>query len=252
MCVSRNTENDYCFITKHSIILEFVSNSFLQQFVGAVELYGSRQDAIQEIRSNQKVRYRVRFPVQDPLPRLTQLSLNGQVYCRGPPGKFDYLDLTINRISRQNFHFVSETGAFVTQIKLEHTLFTEIAGGHSVSGFDNYLYPYDPYLAYNNPDNYYYSQIYKSPIAQDTPQQPPQYQTHTPYQPSATQFQAPTTQYQTPAPYQTNPQYHTETQRPPYQIDTQAPSHQIQPAQQIPVNPPYIQPQPTYQGTSDT
>lgn len=62
-----------------------------------------------------------------------------------------------------------ETGAYVTQIRLEHTLFTELTGqfGNTpVSGFDNnIIYPQDPYAIYNNQD--YYSQIYKRP--QTTP-----------------------------------------------------------------------------------
>lgn len=62
-----------------------------QHYVGALELYGTRDDAIQEIRSNQFVRYRVRFPLQNPLPKLTQLSVNGQVMCTGAPGMLELI-----------------------------------------------------------------------------------------------------------------------------------------------------------------
>lgn len=57
-----------------------------QQYVAAVELFGSEENAIQDIRNGRPVRYRIRFPLQNPLPKLTQLSLNGQVHCSGPPG----------------------------------------------------------------------------------------------------------------------------------------------------------------------
>lgn len=71
------------------LFFNFILLNF-QQYVGAVELHGTREDAIQEIRTNQNVRYRVRFPLQNPLPKLTQISINGQVLCSGPPGMFLY------------------------------------------------------------------------------------------------------------------------------------------------------------------
>lgn len=62
--------------------------SQFQQYLGAVELYGSREDAIQKIRLNRLVQYRIRFPSQNPLPKLVQISVNAEVLCTGQPGMF--------------------------------------------------------------------------------------------------------------------------------------------------------------------
>lgn len=68
-----------------------------QQYVGSVELLGTKEEAIQEILSHQLVRYRVRFPLQNPLPKLTQIAVNGQVLCTGPQG-----------LSRQNVNLFTK------------------------------------------------------------------------------------------------------------------------------------------------
>lgn len=57
-----------------------------QLYVGSVEPRGTKEEALQEVRFNQLVRYRVRFPLQNPLPKLTQIVVNEQVLCIGPPG----------------------------------------------------------------------------------------------------------------------------------------------------------------------
>lgn len=103
----------------------------------------------------------------------------------------------------------------MTQIRLEHTLFTEIAAGQSVSGFDNNLNPQDPFVIYDNQDNYY-SETYQRPTA---PSQP-SYQTHH--------------HYQTTPQYQTYPQYPTS----PQQTYPVQPEQTIQPSQPQPQPPP--------------
>lgn len=70
------------------INLRFILIFQVKHNLGTIELYGSQDDAIQEILSNQPVRYKVRFPLQNPLPKLVQISLNGQVLCAGPLGMF--------------------------------------------------------------------------------------------------------------------------------------------------------------------
>ncbi|KAJ6635913.1 Serine protease gd [Pseudolycoriella hygida] len=171
------------------------------QFVGAVELFGSRQDAISQIQSNQPVRYRIRFPLQNPLPKLTQLSLNGQVLCSGP----------------------AEVAAYVTQIKLEHTLFTDIsAGGQPVSGFDNNLYSQNRFITYNNRDNYYSQTYQQRPSGPDRPQS---FYTTQPPQPFYT-TQTPQPFYVTPPP----PPPYTPPTQPPY-VPSSYPVQSVQPVQ---------------------
>lgn len=123
------------------------------------------------------------------------------------------LKLLIWRIFfNKNYDLLVETGSFVTQIKLEHTLFTEVSTGHPVSGFDNYIYPQDPFVIYNNQDNYYSQTNYQRPTAPQQPQpqsypSQPQYTTTPPYQPQPqpvypTQTEQQTNPFQTPPPQQ--------------------------------------------------
>lgn len=66
-----------------------------------------------------------------------------------------------------------ETGAYVTFIKLEHTLFTELAAGHPLNGFD----AQDPFVIYNNDESDYYSEISKQrPTAPERPSHVSTYQ----------------------------------------------------------------------------
>lgn len=69
-------------LSKKKIELLFL----FQLYVGSVEPRGTKEEALQEVRFNQLVRYRVRFPLQNPLPKLTQIVVNEQVLCIGPPG----------------------------------------------------------------------------------------------------------------------------------------------------------------------
>ncbi|XP_065076736.1 putative uncharacterized protein DDB_G0279653 [Ochlerotatus camptorhynchus] len=69
-------------------------------YVGSIEAIGDNRQLIDQISKGRGVSYRVNLPIQDPLPRLTKLSLNGKVLCTGP----------------------SEKGGFVTETNLRHFL----------------------------------------------------------------------------------------------------------------------------------
>lgn len=58
-----------------------------QKYVGAIELVGTKQAALQNIINGRPIRYIVRFPLPEPIPKLTSLVYNKQVLCTGPPGK---------------------------------------------------------------------------------------------------------------------------------------------------------------------
>lgn len=76
----------------------------MQSFVGQLELYGSREAAQREIRQQRPVRYRVRFPTQSPLPSLKRVECNGRSICSGR----------------------GEYGGYITEIRLEHSFFTDL------------------------------------------------------------------------------------------------------------------------------
>ncbi|XP_063708228.1 serine proteinase stubble-like [Culicoides brevitarsis] len=71
-------------------------------YYGSLELLGKKAAALQSILYGRRIRYKVNFPMQHTLPRLTKIVYNGQLICHGPP----------------------EQG-LVTVIRLEHTLKTE-------------------------------------------------------------------------------------------------------------------------------
>lgn len=67
-----------------------------------MELLDTRQESLQNLRKNRPIRYRIRFPSTASVPRVTKIVLNNWIVCHGPP----------------------ETGFYVTEIRLEHTLYT--------------------------------------------------------------------------------------------------------------------------------
>lgn len=89
--VKNSAEVDISF----SIAAQLPSN-----YVGSIEAIGDNRQWIDQISKGQGVSYRVNLPTQNPLPRLTKLSLNGKVLCTGP----------------------SEKGGFVTETNLRHFL----------------------------------------------------------------------------------------------------------------------------------
>ena len=46
--------------------------------------------AIQEIQQRRPIKYKIRFPVQSPLPKLTQILYNNDIVCTGSPGMSIY------------------------------------------------------------------------------------------------------------------------------------------------------------------
>lgn len=69
-------------------------------YVGSIEAIGDNRQLIDQVSKGRGVSYRVNLPIQNPLPRLTKLSLNGKVLCTGQ----------------------SEKGGFVTETNLRHFL----------------------------------------------------------------------------------------------------------------------------------
>lgn len=72
-------------------------------YVGSIEAIGENRQLLDQISKGRGVSYRVNLPIQNPLPRLTKLSLNGKVLCTGQ----------------------SEKGGFVTETSLRHFFRTD-------------------------------------------------------------------------------------------------------------------------------
>ncbi|XP_053694189.1 uncharacterized protein LOC128742035 [Sabethes cyaneus] len=70
------------------------------QYVGSIETIGESRQLLDQITKGRGVSYRVNLPIQDPLPRLTKLTLNGRTLCSG----------------------TAEKANFVTEVKLRHQL----------------------------------------------------------------------------------------------------------------------------------
>jgi hypothetical protein len=78
-------------------------NSF-QNFPGSIEIIGDRTTIFKDIVNRRPAKYRVNFPLKRVLPRLLEVVVNGQSICTGPPA----------------------IGQVVTNINLEHTLYTQL------------------------------------------------------------------------------------------------------------------------------
>lgn len=75
--------------------------------MGDIALVKDRQSTVNDVANGLPILYRVRFPIQNPLPKLKAIYYNNQLICNGQ----------------------SDFGEFVTTITLEHTLYTGLAAG---------------------------------------------------------------------------------------------------------------------------
>uniref|UniRef100_A0A336M0I6 CSON009299 protein n=1 Tax=Culicoides sonorensis TaxID=179676 RepID=A0A336M0I6_CULSO len=102
-------------------------------YYGSLELLGSQNAALQNILSGRNILYKVTFPLQRPLPKLTQILYNGKLICSGYP----------------------EQSGYVTTIKLQHTLKTQNQhnpnqGSHHFTQQNNFGVSSRPILSNNN------------------------------------------------------------------------------------------------------
>lgn len=93
------------------------------QNVGSITLVKSRDATFNDIVRGLPAQYRVNFPLQNILPSVLNIALNGQTICSGYRAQ----------------------GQIVTTINLEHTLYTQLQGGGQ-SGFPvQQMQPQQPY-----------------------------------------------------------------------------------------------------------
>lgn len=52
-----------------------------KKYIGDVSLVKDTQTVVNEIANRGPIHYRVRFPVQDPLPKLTAIYYNNELLC---------------------------------------------------------------------------------------------------------------------------------------------------------------------------
>ncbi|XP_055695483.1 serine protease gd-like [Lutzomyia longipalpis] len=78
-------------------------------YVGALELRDSQDVALQRLRNGLPVRYRVKFPIPNPVPRLVSITYNGNVICQGENARYPH------------------QGSYVTNIRLDHMLTTKLS-----------------------------------------------------------------------------------------------------------------------------
>ncbi|XP_055544329.1 serine protease gd-like isoform X4 [Wyeomyia smithii] len=64
------------------------------KFIGSIETIGDSSQLLDQITKGRGISYRVNLPIQDPLPQLTKLTLNGRILCTGPEEKGNYVTET--------------------------------------------------------------------------------------------------------------------------------------------------------------
>lgn len=104
-----------------------------------MELYRTKNETVSQIKTNQLVQYRVHFPLQNVLPKLDQISVNGEVRCTEPPGIITLRYEEPYSISKGS-HFNLESGSVVTHIRLTSTLILDPPNrvfGHAVEQQQN-------------------------------------------------------------------------------------------------------------------
>ncbi|KAI4477872.1 hypothetical protein M0804_012352 [Polistes exclamans] len=106
------------------------------KYIGQLALARSKEETVREIQQGRPLFYVVNFPVTEPLPVLTNLWFNGQLYCSGPRA----------------------SGRIVTSISLEHTLFpprTLLTSANSANNHDERPNFNNLILSFNQPEQPY-------------------------------------------------------------------------------------------------
>lgn len=129
-----------------------IATQLPQNNVGSITLVKSRETTFNDILHGNPAQYRVNFPLQNILPTVLNIALNGQTICTGSRAQ----------------------GRIVTTINLEHTLYTQL----QPNGFPNnnngfqYQPPVDTnQLSYHQP--YPVVRPVQQPQPQPQPQPPP-------------------------------------------------------------------------------
>ncbi|GAB0088229.1 Serine protease gd [Sergentomyia squamirostris] len=94
-------------VTINLSVLLVVPQKITTSNLGSLELWTTREITLQKIAQQEKVRYRVKFPPRTPIPHVSSITYNEHRICG-------------NKMNRLG-------GLLVTQIRLEHTLYTELA-----------------------------------------------------------------------------------------------------------------------------
>ena len=81
----------------------FIIFSF-QKYVGEITLVKDKQNAINDVVNGFPILYRVRFPLQNPIPKLTAIYYNDQLICSGPRGLMS-IEIFINKLTTFGFSF---------------------------------------------------------------------------------------------------------------------------------------------------
>lgn len=140
-------------VTKLNINLS-IATQLPQNNVGSITLVKSREATFNDILYGSPAQYRVNFPLQNILPTVLNIDVNGQTICTG------------NRAQ----------GHIITTINLEHTLYTQ-NGASNNNGFQ-YQPPVD-----TNQLSYHPNRPVVRPVQQPQPQPQPQPQFRPTYKP---------------------------------------------------------------------
>ncbi|GAB0099245.1 Serine protease gd [Sergentomyia squamirostris] len=138
-------------------------------YVGSLELSDSQEVALDRLKSGLPVRYRVKFPISNPIPRLKSITYNGNIICHGD----------------QNVR--PPPGSYLTNIRLDHMLTTRLNNNPPFEDTDTFSNHYptqnnfyrndtNPFFDSSNPYNPSYNNEgnnYIQPTPSPTPYYPP-------------------------------------------------------------------------------
>ncbi|XP_035796407.1 serine protease gd-like [Anopheles albimanus] len=77
-----------------------IAGELLSKYVGSIEAIEDNAQILEQFNKGRGVTYRVNFPIQEPLPKLTKVIFNGRELCTGP----------------------GDRGSFVSSVTLRHFL----------------------------------------------------------------------------------------------------------------------------------
>lgn len=72
----------------HNFCINFPYFFNTQKYYGTLEAVGTRESIIRDIIARRNVRYKIRFPLQNPLPRVSSIIYDSKIICTGLQGMF--------------------------------------------------------------------------------------------------------------------------------------------------------------------
>lgn len=124
--------------------------NIFQKYVGDIGLLKSKQATLNDVANGHPIEYRINFPLQHTIPKLSEIYYNNQLLCRGQKA----------------------VGQTVTTITLDHSFFTGLSNNGYFGGQNSITRPSVTYPPVTQPPVTYQTENYRPVTQQPRTQRP--------------------------------------------------------------------------------